>query len=327
MPANLSPPYREAEQRYRAARTPEDKLVALEEMLRLIPKHKGTEKLQASLKSRISKLKREPSKKGGSRSHTHNIPREGAGQVALVGLPNGGKSALVARLTHATPEVADYPFTTREALPGMAPFEDIAFQLIDLPPVSDQHVEPWVFDLIRAANLLWVVVDHASSLDGLEVTRRLLRSKHIEPEPWGERGADEPGRGWTRRPALLVVTRMDTEGAAEEVEILRELLEEPWPILAISTVDGAGLDDLLRTTFEALEIIRVYTKRPGKPADRKQPYTLPRGATVRDLAAAIHKDILHELKTARIWGQSAFDGQTVQREHVLSEGDVVEIHS
>ena len=326
MPANLPPAYHEAEQRFRAAKTTEDKVAALEEMLRLIPKHKGTEKLQAGLKSRISKLKRQPKQKGAARSYSHHIPKEGAAQVALVGPPNGGKSALVAGLTHATPEVAEYPFATREAVPGMMPFEDIAFQLVDLPPLSDEYVEHWVYDLIRQADLFWVVVEHSSSLDGVELTERLLAAKHIEPVPWGATPAEEAAQGWVRKPALLVVTGLDRPECAENLQILRELVPRDWPVLPVSTIDGRGLEELKRASFEALDLIRVYTKKPSKPPDRAQPFTLVRGATLGDLATKIHKELAVQLKYARIWGENVFDGQTVQREHVLVDGDVVEIH-
>jgi ribosome-interacting GTPase 1 len=325
MPANLPPAYHEAERRCRAAKTPQERLAALEDMLRLIPKHKGTEKLQASLKSRISKLKRQPKQKDGARSHSHHIPKEGAAQIALVGPPNTGKSALVDRLTHATPEVAEYPFTTRKALPGMTSFEDVAFQLVDLPPLSDEYVEPWVYDLIRQADLLWLVVEQASSLDGLELTQRLLLAKHIEPVPWGAIPAEGAAVGWARKPALFVVTGSDRPESSENLEILKELVQQPWSVLPVSTVDGRGLEELKRASFQTLDLIRVYTKKPGKPADREQPFTLRRGATVNDLAAMIHKDLREQIKFARVWGDSAFDGQTVQREHVLADGDVVEI--
>jgi ribosome-interacting GTPase 1 len=326
MPANLPPAYHDAERRYRAAKAPDEKLEALQEMLRLIPKHKGTEKLQAGIKSRIAKLKQEPRQKGAARSRSHHIPREGAAQIALVGPPNTGKSLLVDRLTHASPEVADYPFTTREALPGMMPFEDIAFQLVDLPPLSDEYVEPWVYDLIRQADLIWLVVEHSNSLDGLELAQSLLSSKRIELLPWGSGPPEEPAIGWVRKPALLVVTGRDLPESAENLEILRELIKESWPILPVSAIDGQGVEEVKRASFESLQLMRVYTKKPHQPADREQPYTLLRGSTVGDLASAIHKDLLQQLQYARIWGDSAHDGQTVQRDHVLAEGDIVEIH-
>lgn len=325
MPANLPPTYHEAEERYRRARDVQDKIAALEEMLRIMPKHKGTDKLQADLKARLAKLRRQPRKKGGGRVASHVIPREGAGQIALVGPPNTGKSALVRTLTHATPEVAEYPFTTREALPGMMPFEDVAFQLVDLPPLSDEYVEPWVFDLVRRADLVWVVVDVGGSLDGVSLCRRILDDKHIRIYPAGT-PAPELDPGWTRHRGLLVVTGLDRPGSSESLDILRELLDETWPVVAVSPVSGDGLERLKRRTFEAMEIIRVYTKQPGKPADREQPFTLERDATVGDLARLIHKDLAEQMKFARIWGPSAFDGQTVQRDHALAEGDVVELH-
>ena len=326
MPANLPPTYHEAEERFRAAKSPDDKIAALEEMLRIIPKHKGTEKLQAGIKARIAKFKLQPQPKG-ARGHSHHIPKEGAGQIALVGPPNGGKSALVGRVTHAKPEVAAYPFTTREAQPGMMPYEDIAFQLIDLPPLSEVHVEHWVFDLIRTADMVWIVVPHSDSLDGLELVKRMLADKHIELTPADVPPSSEEHEGWAKKPALLVVTGRDRPSASENLEILNELLEEPWPTISVSSLDGQGTDELAARTFEAMRVIRVYTKQPGKPPDRDQPFTLRTGATVGDLAQTIHKDLLQTLKFARVWGSSAFDGQTVQRDHILVDQDVVEIHA
>ena len=327
MAANLPPTYHDAENRFRAATSTEDKLAALEEMLRVIPKHKGTEKLQAGIKSRMAKLRQQP-RRSAVHGHGHHVPREGAGQVALVGPPNSGKSSLVARLTHARAEIADYPFSTREALPGMMAFEDVALQLVDLPPLSETFVEPWVYDLIRAADLLWIVVESSSSLDGLASVERLLAARNIEIAPAGSgAGAAEARAGVVRKPAMLVVSGADHAGAADELEILRELLDRPWPVHAVSAVDGQGLDELGRASFHALSLIRVYTKQPGKPADTAAPFTLPAGATVGDLARTIHKDLVESMKFARIWGASVFDGQPVQREHVLHDRDTVEIHT
>jgi uncharacterized protein len=332
MPANLTPVYREAEAAYKAAVTAEEKIVALEEMLRVMPKHKGTEKLQADLRSRISKLKREPAKKAAAgRGTSHRIPAEGAGQVALVGPPNGGKSALVAALTKAQPAVAEYPMTTREATPGMMSFGDIAFQLIDLPPLCDEHVEYWVYDLIRAADLAWVVLSIDDPLGGIELVQRLLEPKAIRLVPAGRPenvpAPEERRPGWTWLPALLVVTGLDRPDARDDLQVMDELIGGSWPWLAVSVPTGEGLAVLGDRTFDALDIIRVYTKEPGHKSDLERPFTLPRGATVEALARSIHNDIAEQLKYARIWGPSAFDGQKVRGDHVLEDGDVVELRA
>jgi uncharacterized protein len=347
MPANLTAVYKTAEAAFKAAVTREEKLAALEEMLRVIPKHKGTEKLQADLRSKISRLKKEPVKKGAARGPSHRIPHEGAGQVVLVGAPNAGKSALVAGLTKADPEVAAYPMTTREATPGMMAYGDIAFQLIDLPPLCDEHVENWVYDLIRAGDLAWVVLSIEDPLAGLETVQRLLAAKaiqlvptmdpvageaaHSDGEPDPAEGADPPRPGWTRLPAFLVVTGLDRPGAREDLavmdELFVELVAESWPRVAVSIITGEGIGTLGDRTFDALRIIRVYTKEPGHEPDRARPFTLPVGSTVGSLAHAIHGDVADALKYARIWGNAAFDGQRVNRDHLLADGDIVELRT
>jgi hypothetical protein len=326
MPANLTPEYHRAEERLRQAKTVEERIIALEEMLRVIPKHKGTDHMQADLRGRLSKLRKESSRSTAKGGFSYVIPHEGAGQVALIGPPNAGKSALVRALTHATPPVAEYPFTTREPTPGMMPFEDISFQLIDLPPLSSVHVEPWVYDLVRHADLAWVVLPIGDALGGFEEVQRLLDAKRIGVRPAGRDAPPDVDPSRVVRDALVVVTHVDDERAEADAVAFDELLERRWPLVAVSGLNGRGLDQLPHRTFEAFDIIRVYTKEPGKPADRHAPYALPRGATVGDLAARIHKEVLESMRFARVWGPSAFDGQAVQRDHVLAEGDVVEIH-
>jgi hypothetical protein len=327
MPANLTPDYHRAETRFRDAKSPEERLAALEEMLRVIPKHKGTDHMQADLKRRIAQVRRDAVKQGGRGGFSHVVPREGAGQVTLVGLPNSGKSSLVRALTHATPAVADYPFTTREPVPGMMRFEDIGFQLVDLPPVSPEHVEPWIFDLVRHADLVWLVVDGRTALEDIEAVQQLLGGRHLRLFPAGTPGPRPVlGDPATVHPALLVVTGLDRPGVGASVGTLDELLDRRWPLVAVSTTTGEGIDALPARTFATSGLIRVYTKQPGKPADRSAPFTLPAGATVGDLAERIHKDLMRGMAFARVWGPSAFDGQAVQKDHVLAEGDVVEVH-
>ena len=366
MPTNVTPQYKEAEARYRSAKTVEEKIAALEEMLAIMPKHKGTDKLQADVKTRLAKLRREPGRKSGARVATHMIPKEGAGQIVLVGPPNAGKSSLVARTTHAEPKVADYPFTTREAVPGMMRHQDVSLQLVDLPAVSREHVEPWVFDLIRRADLVWVVSAHESAPEDYQETRRILEEKHIRlvpaevvkdgagPASGGDGlartlapGSEQdpiPGFGGHladartgehgeaavpayEKKAFLVITGIDRPKSEENLAVLKELLETPWPLAAVSVVDGRGLEDLGARSFAALDLIRVYTKEPGKAADRQKPFTLPRGSCVADLALLIHREVAETMKFARVWGSSVFDGQPVKGEHGLEDGDVVEIHA
>src|SRR5262245_42263544 len=177
MPANLTPQYMEAEKRFKHAQDVQEKIAALEEMMATIPKHKGTEKLQADLKKKMSALRKESEQvKKGGRRETFVVEREGARQLALVGAPNAGKSQLVRSLTHATPEVADYPYTTRSPIPGMMTFQNVRFQLVDLPPISPEYMESWVAQVIRNADAVLWVVDLANDdvLDKLDETRSLL---------------------------------------------------------------------------------------------------------------------------------------------------------
>jgi len=324
MPANLTPEYLAAEEQYRQATTPQEKLAALEEMLATIPKHKGTEKMQADIKRRISKLTKETQKKKGAAKHKpfYHVDKEGAGQVVLVGPPNSGKSQLLARLTNATPEVADYPFTTRVPQPGMMPFENVKIQLVDLPPVARGISEPWLFGIIRNSDAVLLVVD-VSDDDVLAHTDALLSlleelNIHLVPAT-----AAEVERG---KRALLAATKAEAPEAQENFEVLREFFGDWLPLLAVSAQTGLNLEALKRQVYRSLAVIRVYTKAPGKPVDQSAPFVLKRGSTVLGAARMVHKDFAENLRYARIWGSERFDGQMANREHVLEDGDVVEFH-
>ncbi len=324
MPANLTPEYLDAEKRFKSAKTTEEKIETLAEMLAKIPRHKGTEKLQADLKRRLSKLRTTQEKKPTSRvGLIHRVEREGAGQVALVGPPNSGKSLLLRRLTHATPEVADYPFTTRVPLPGMMAFEDVQIQLIDLPPTHPDFPESWIYQIIRNADAALLVADLSDPdlLEDLETTLGELGKAKVQlgagPLP------NVPG--WLAKPTLLVANQRDASGAEENLEVLRELYGR-FRILPASAETGEGLEDLRRSVFELLGLIRVYTKAPGKKPDLTAPYVLKRGSRLIDLAAQVHQDFLSQLKYARVWGHGKFEGQMVNRDYPLADKDVVELH-
>ncbi len=326
MPANLTPQYLEADKRFKAAKTVEDKVAALEEMLALIPKHKGTEHLQGDLKRRLAKLRAEAEqarrRRGG---FSITVEREGAGQVVLVGPPNAGKSALLKRLTNAQPEIGDYPFTTRRPIAGMMPFINIQIQLVDLPAISQEYMEPWIPSLVRPADLALLVVDAASSslLEDVEQVIAILdRSKValVPPE------SSPPPPGWAHVGTFLLANKGDTVSTQAVLEVLRSSYGSRFPLHAVSAQTGMGLEPLRRMIYDGLRIVRVYSKPPGKEPSMQSPIVLPRGSTIVGMAAAIHKDFAQQLKFARVWGGTKFSGQRVQRDYVVQEGDVIELH-
>jgi ribosome-interacting GTPase 1 len=331
MPANLTPDYLEAERRFREAKDAQAKIEALEEMLSVIPKHKGTEKLQADLKSRLAKLRAQPRKKGAAGRHEdpYHIPKEGAAQLVLVGPPNSGKSAVLKALTHADPEVTEYPFATRKPLPGMMTYENIQIQLIDTPSIDAGFMEPFMPRMVRLADGVLLVVDGGSD-DILEQTSTVLEKlENLKIRLAGRVAAGPEGAGVAGpmdKKTLLVCTRSDREGAGKRFEILRELTGDRFRSLLVSTYSAASLETLKKEIFDFLEIIRVYTKTPGKKADLSRPYVFPRGTTVIDASEHVHKDFREKFKFAKIWGSEKYDGQMVQRDFLLQDGDVIEFH-
>ncbi|HEY3216031.1 MAG TPA: GTPase [Candidatus Eisenbacteria bacterium] len=327
-PANLPPDYKEAEQRFRQASSHEEKLGVLREMLALLPKHKGTDKLQADLRRRISKLEEEGEqarKRGGHRFDPGHVRREGAGQWVLLGPPNAGKSELLRALTHAHPEVAPYPFTTRVPLPGMMPFEDVQVQLVDTPAVTAQHAEPFMTNLVRGADGVALVLDVVAEdrAEGLSALEAFLEHGRIWP-----RTRALPARAsplLVVKSVFVVLNKCDLDPGGS-VAALAGTGTEGLPAFAVSAAHGAGLEELRRALFNGLERIRIYAKEPGKKPDLERPFVLSRGATVHDLAQAVHKEVAERLRYARIWGAARFDGQQVDRHHVLADRDVVELH-
>ena len=341
MPANLSPDYKAAEAAFRRASEPKERLEHLREMLRTIPKHKGTEHLQADIKTRIKQLTEElaAGRKGGARSGPSHVVRpEGAAQIALLGPPNSGKSSLHDRLTRSRAETGPYPFTTRFPQPGMVPYEDINLQLVDLPPVTAQYTVPWIVNALQPADAALIVVDvgDPDCLDQLAELLATLASRKIILLPeWTrseetEAEADDELRDpfAIRLPAALVATRTDeSPNAVEELEILKELLEVRFPSMAVSAHTGAGLEALAKWLFDSLEVVRVYTKAPGRPPDFGQPFTVRRGDTVRDVARMVHKEIADGLKFGRLWRNASTAGRQVGRDYRVADRDVLELVS
>lgn len=326
MPANLPPEYYEAEKVLRAAKTNEEKVRALEEMVRVTPHHKGTDKLLGKLRQRIKKLKEQTEKKAGGtrRGFLYGVTREGAAQVMLVGLPNSGKSALLDSLTNAGPQVAPWPFTTRFPQPGMMTFENIQIQLVDLPPMGDEASVSWLPNVLFGSDGYCIVLDAADepALAFQMVQEELARWK-IALRARGD--LSPPGEGWRKKHTLLAVTKVDAPGGGEGYSELESSLGNSYHIVPFSAHDKELQEGFRRALFETLAIMRIYTRAPGKKPDLGSPFILDVGSTILDAAAAVHKDFASGLKFARVWGSGKFEGQQVQRDYVLHDGDIIEL--
>ena len=326
MPTNLPPEYFELEKRYKLAKSPAEKADILEEILSVIPKHKGTDHLRADYRRQLSKLKSEARTQKGAviQQSAFRIRREGAGQVVVVGAANVGKSMLVDALTNATPEVSPAPYTTWTPTPGMMPIENVQVQLIDTPPLDREYIEPELIDLIRRSDMILIVVDlQTHPVEQLETTVEILRENRIHPLHLKTEKDEKKIASFI--PFFVLANKCDDESLDEICEIFCELLEVEWPMLSVSAKTGRNLDRLKQVVFKQLKIIRVYSKAPGEEPDYEHPFVMKQGGTVEEFAGKIHQDFMEDLKFARVWGSSAFDGQMVQRDYLLQDGDVVEL--
>ena len=323
MPANLPPQYFEAEKSFRLAKSPAEKILALEEMLAIMPKHKGTDHLRAELRTRIAKLTQMAAKKSGVHRASMVVEKEGAAQIAVIGLPNAGKSQLISSITNASPAVAEYPFTTHSVTPGMMEFENIKIQLIDTPPLAPQSIEFWMPHMLRRADALLVVVDLGIStpvqmeeiMAQLEKMRIRIASGRVEEESISN-----------QQRALIIGNKLDLDRARQNYAALRDGYKGRLPVMAVSAREGAGLEELRHEVYRVLDIVRVYTKAPGEKPDFTDPIILRRGSTLDDAAASVHKDFRVGLKYARIWGSGKHDGVMAKKGHILQDGDIIELH-
>ena len=329
MPANLTQQYLKAEEEYRRATTLDEELKCLQVMLQEIPKHKGTDHLQAQLKAKVSKAKKElqADKRAGKKTRGIRIPRQGAGTAILLGGPNAGKSQLLGSLTRATPEVAPYPFTTHAPNPGMMPWQDVTVQLIDVPPITPDYMESFIHGLIRGADLALLLVDLGSDagieqcqavLDRLSQTKTRLAAKSYLSE-------EDVGLSYTE--TFLIPNKIDLPEAAERLDLLHELLPLDFTEYVISAQERTGLEELRDAIYASMDVVRVYSKLPSaKQADLDRPFTVRRGSTLMDMAGQVHKDYVEGLKFARVWGTAVHDGTTVKGDYVLHDKDIVELH-
>lgn len=324
MPANLTPQYYEAERVYKEAKMPQEKIDAIEAMLAVMPKHKGTDKLKADLRRKISQLKKEMTKKHGSKKMGIDIKKEGAGQIVVTGLPNTGKSTIVNFLTGVEMEIASYPFSTRKATPAMMNFKNVKIQLIDVPPFTDEFAETWLNNILRNSDALAIVID--LSIDPTkeyeEIMKKLEQFKITPVEADGKYEEDvikKPKR------ILLVGNKIDLEDSEIGIELLKEDIKNKFPLIAVSTNKKINMEELRRALFDLLNIVRVYSKPPGKKPNYEKPFTIEKGSSVMDFAARVHKDFKANLYYARIWGKDKYDGQRVNRDYIVQDEDIIEL--
>ncbi len=326
MPANLTPEFQKAQKWFRSASTDEEKLAALEEMLRTIPKHKGTDHMQADIKAKISKLRKtsESKKQAASHSDIFYIPPQGAGQVALLGTPNSGKSSILGSLSNAPVKIEDYPFSSDAPVPGMVYHQDVAIQIIDTPPITDDYAPPGLVNTLRNANLIAIVLDiSADPLEQFDICINYLDSHRLLQNE-NNATLDTQGNNLAR-PAFIIAAKAD---AAPEgtLQTFKELVETKLKIIQISVKDKKILESLTEYIFNLLDVVRVYAKKPSQEPDMKDPFTLKKGSTVQDLATLIHRELGEKLISARAWGTEVYDGQNVQKNHQLHDRDIIELH-
>ncbi len=322
MPANLPPQYHEVKKEYREAKTPSEKIELLKKMLAIMPKHKGTDKLQADLRAKISKLNKisqqKPLKK--EQESLSHIDKEGAGQVILIGKPNAGKSQIISKLTKAISPATPYPFSTRKPIVGMMKFEDIKIQLIDTPSITKSFMETWLPQLIREADIVAIVVDLAQE-DALEQVEEITGVLFSE----GIRLKNEKTETLQPKKCILMGNKNDSPEAETRFNVLNELYGNNFiSILSVSALQEIW-GNLKEEIFHALDVIRIYTKTPGKPFQKGEPFIMGKGASVHEIATSVHKDFAN-LKFARLWDEGNYSGQRVERNHVLKDKDILELH-
>ena len=301
MPINASYEYLNAEKKYLAAQTLEEKIAALKEMISTAPSHKGAENLRAELKARLKKLleKKEKSKKSKGSSQKA-IKKEGY-QIVIIGFSNSGKSSLLAALTNAKPEISPLPFTTKKPEIGTLDYEGIKTQVIDLPSIGSENFD---IGIVNSADSILIVLSSLEELSNVE--QILLKAK-------GKK--------------IIVINKCDLLSQEELRKLQERIKSKKLNILPISAISGLNLDELRTRIIQNMEVIRVFLKEPGK-SPSPIPMVMPLNSTVKDVAEKILKGFSSKIKETRVTGPSSkFPNQKVGLSHILKDKDVVEFHT
>lgn len=291
MPANVTPQFKKAHAEYLAVRTVEEKIEKLKLMIRLAPKHKGSENLLANLKSRLAKLKKELQKQKKVKKHKKvGIKKEGDAQISLLGYTNSGKSLLLSRLTNAKPNVSKFPYTTTKPEQGMLDVGALV-QVLDLPSLKDSEEN----EILGYANNSDLVLIVGCSIDEIKKAIEKIKNKNV----------------------LVVINKAD-------IIDTEKIKKEFSGAIEISALQNKGIENLKNRIFDSLNIIRIFTKQPGH-MPKKRPVILKENSTVEDFAGKIHKDFIKRFKFAKVWRKKSF--QRVGLKYILKDSDIVEIHT
>lgn len=324
MPANLPPLYYEKEKLLRFAQSIPEKIEIIQEMIAIMPKHKGTDRLQADLRAKISRLKKDFKKQPATRkTDFYHIPKEGAGQCVFIGPPNAGKTHLINALANTEYPIGNYPFTTKKPDVGMMKYQNVQVQIVDMPPLYDDFHPGWIMGIVRNADVVALIFNGCSekNIRGIPKVFHYLEKGNIKIiSPDSNETSDE----LLLKKGFIIITHIDI---CEEKH--SESLKKKWniPVFNVSIYEQDTLKKLNKELFSSLNVIRIYTKRPHKEADLTEPVVLKEGSTVMDAAYHIHKDFAHNLKFARLWREKEEKkGIHISRNEVLKEGDIIEFH-
>ncbi|MBM3246964.1 TGS domain-containing protein [Candidatus Pacearchaeota archaeon] len=302
MATNPGYEFTQAEKHYDEAQTDEEKLKALEEMIRTMPGHKSAEALRANLRSRYKRIKLEmvEKKKRGKQTNRQTI-KKGDMQAVLVGLTNAGKSSILKILTNANPKIASYGFTTQEPEIGILYYQTCPIQIIDLPAIGAETFETGI---INTADTILVVIEKIHEISEIEKVLEKAKGKRI-----------------------IIFNKIDLYDEQTKRKIQETLRTKRYNFALISCKTREGIEELKEKIFKSFSKIRVYTKQPGKQAD-PDPIIMNPGAIVEDAAKIIFKGRLDVIKRIRIWGPSSkFGGQEVGIKHELKDKDTLEFQT
>jgi ribosome-interacting GTPase 1 len=389
MPTNLPAEAKIKWHEASTSRNPKEKIKLLQEFLSLVPKHKGTEKLRAQVRRKLASLRREVEERKRRKTTTYgsrfSVEKDGAAQVVILGQTNVGRSSLLLSCTNARVAVSQFPFTTREPVPGMLTFEDLKFQLVEAPAMSGSTSKRVAWEhqtlaLARNADGLILMVDLSKDPCGqFSVVCEELEKAHIfvrKPQAKVEIERRSTGVGLrvyvvghlvgcTRkqvvslcrsygvhdaivrihgtanlddvensilessvfRPAIVLANKYDAKGAHVSFRKLRDLSANRLETVPVSCKTNSGLDRLGVTLFKVLEIIRVYTREPGRRKRSIAPFVLKSRSTIADLASRVHSDFRKNFSYAKVWSKRLnFSPQKVGLSFVLDDKDTVELH-